>query len=343
MRLGKTKFIWHCARLSLPLGLVFDCVLTAPRHTLIALLAAAAFGLSVAGGVSCSDGPGPAPVSQPAAPSADTLALVEGLRLFEEGRYDLAREQLEVSARSSGSQIRAESYLYLNALEMELGNYDAARPWLEKYHAETVRLLRGAAEASARVAEQTARLRRRQDTLIVGVLVFVVLSVGAVIFFVRRRRELPGRAASLDDGSVARLDDGSVAGLDPEDRARWMAAAETFRRSAIYDEVTALASQKPGREARVLTAPRQDALDAELAAVFADFASHLRTVCPSLTSGDVKLCCLSLLPLSPFGRALCWGSTETNIVKQRKHTIKKKLCLDPVGRALFNFIFDARK
>jgi hypothetical protein len=56
--------------------------------------------------------------------------LVEGLRLFEEGRYELAREQFMVSAAATGTYIRAESYLYLNALEMELGNYDAARPWL---------------------------------------------------------------------------------------------------------------------------------------------------------------------------------------------------------------------
>jgi hypothetical protein len=83
-------------------------------------------------------------------------------------------------------------------------------------------------------------------------------------------------------------------------------------------------------------------LDGELAARFADFAATLREGWPTLTTGDVKLCCMSLLPLTPFARALCFGSTETNIIKQRKHTIKKKLAADTRGRALFDFIFEAR-
>lgn len=81
----------------------------------------------------------------------------------------------------------------------------------------------------------------------------------------------------------------------------------------------------------------------ELAETFSDFATTLRNTYPALTAGDVKMCCLSLLPLSPFGRALCYGSTETNIIKQRKHTIKKKLSADAPGHALFDLIFEARQ
>ncbi len=299
-------------------------------HILIALSAATVFGLLAAGGVSCGGRP-VAVVESP--PSPDTLALVEGLRLFEEGRYDLAREQLSVSALSASTYIRAESFLYLNALEMESGNYDTARPWLEKYHAETVRLLRSAAEASARAAEQAARLRRRNDILAAGMIVVVILIAGATVLLTRRRR--PEKKAHEGEGTPPAPE---ISGW-----GRWLDDAGRFQKTEIWDEIVALAAQKPGREARVLTLSRQEALDGELGEVFSDLAATLRADYPALTAGDVKLCCLSLLPLSSFGKALCWGSTETNIIKQRKHTIKKKLWGDERGRALFEFIFGERR
>lgn len=157
------------------------------RHTLYTLLAAAALWLPAVGGVSCADRKPTA--AETAAPSPDTLALVEGLRLFEEAEYDLAREQLTISARSGSAYIRAESFLYLNALETELGNYDAARPWLERYHAETRRLLFNAAEASARTARREAQLRRRNDAIATSMVVFALGIAGAAVFFRRRRRQ----------------------------------------------------------------------------------------------------------------------------------------------------------
>ncbi len=292
------------------------------RDTAIALLAAVTLGLLAAGGVSC--GRAANPVSE-AAPSPDTLALVEGLQLFERGDYDLAREQLRESARSESTWIRAESFLYLNALEMELGNYDAAGLHLNRYHAETMRLMRDSAE---RMARQTARLRRRQETIVIVGIVFAVLVVGGGVWLGRRRTRVPER-------EVVNID-------STREQKEWLVAAENFKHTPVWEEIAALAAQKPGREARVLTTVRQEVVDAELAGTFAGFADTLRAGWPALTGGDVKLCCLSLLPLSPFGRALCFGSTETNIIKQRKHTIKKKLGDDERGHAMFEFIFAVR-
>ncbi len=283
------------------------------------------------GGVCCSRGG----VVAPAQPSADTLALVEGLELFERGNYEGARVQLRESAKSESTWIRAESFLYLNALEMELGDYDAASLHLNRYHAETMRLMR---EASERMARQTARLRRRQEIIVVVGIVFAVVVIGGGVWSRRARR----RAGSVEGAAGAAGSPVAAHALREEDRALWMAAAEEFGRTEIWTEIAALAAQKPGREARVLTTARQEVLDAELAAAFAGFAEALREGWPALTGGDVKLCCLSLLPLSPFGRAICFGSTETNIVKQRKHTIKKKLAGDERSRAMFDFIFGPR-
>jgi hypothetical protein len=301
------------------------------RHILTSLLAAAALGLVAASGVSCR---GAEPFAPEPQPSPDTLALVAGLQFFEEEQYDLARDSLRVSARSGSTYIRAESFLYLNALEMELGNYEVARPWLERYHAETVRLLRSAAEASARAAEQAARDRRRNDTL--TMVAIVAMAVIVIVMLWRKKR-------SVTDSAVAPVEPASPEpAAAPAEWKNWLADAERFKQTPMWSEITALAAQKPGREARVMTLARQDALDEALDSAFGDFAEALRTAYPTLTAGDIKLCELSLLPLSSFGKALCYGSTETNIIKQRKHTIKKKLA-DPSGRALFTFIFAERQ
>ncbi|MDR1671387.1 MAG: hypothetical protein LBR57_02600 [Alistipes sp.] len=303
--------------------------------------------------------PPQAAAEMPTANRPDSLALVEGLRLFEEGDYEAARTQLLVSALSAGTYIRAESYLYLNALEMELANYDEARVWLEKYHAETLRLLRETADASLRFEAQAARLRRRHDLLVGGMVCIAALVVVATAVIIRRRRErdsspgdrriltrtetLAGAGTFAEAGTFT----GDHAGAKtetarPSGWEKWMAAADAFRQTHIWAEIVALAGQPTGREARVLTVARQRVLDDELAATFVDFVAILRARCPALTAGDVKLCCLSLAGLSAFGKALCYGSTETNIIKQRKHTIKRKLGAVPHGTELFAFIFDKR-
>ncbi len=166
-----------------------------------------------------------------------------------------------------------------------------------------------------------------------GVAVIGFVVIGAVLFFVRRERrpKETQNAASIPK---------AVSEHDISDWQRYLADAETFKQTDIWSELLSLAAQKPGREARVLSSARQEVLDGELARLFPDFSARLRSDYPALTAGDVKLCCLSLVPLSTFARALCFGSVESNIIKQRKHTIKKKLCTDARGRALFEFIFN---
>lgn len=264
-------------------------------------------------------------VSDGSTPSADSIALVDGLRMFEDGHYEQARDRLTISARSSSTNIRAESFLYLNALEMELGNYSAARLHLDRYHSETIRLLRAAAEASVHMERQAARLRR--DMMLGGAAILVIVVAGFAGVAIRRRKS----AAIPVEPPASRIV--STEFYDAEALAR----ADEFRSTEIWAELLELSAQKSGREARVLTLLRQNALDTALEEYFGGFANRLRAECESLTAGDVKFCCLSLLPLTAFGKALCFGSTETNIVKQRKHTIKKKL-----SPAIFDFVFVQR-
>ncbi len=292
----------------------------------------------------------------------DETALELGLELFHRDEFDPARKQLLVSARSRDAYIRAESFLYLNALETELGNYDTARAYLERYHAETMSLMRRATHAEQQMTERMARLDRRNN-LIIGGLVLVGLALIAVWLVVQRRRsDVTSRRKatehSTDFAEVLGSPHGGAGGAESgggtisqsllasdrnriENRQPYLDEAEVFRQTPIYAEIVELSNQKADRNARVLSLVRQDDLDGELERSFAQFRKFLREEYSALTAGDIKLACLSLVPLTSFGRALCWGSTETNIIKQRKHQIKKKLST-PSGRALFEFIFSLR-
>jgi hypothetical protein len=308
-----------------------------PKHILHTLLGAALFGLLASGCFSCDRKDSADRDAGFEILSADTLSLFEGRRLYDEGRYELAREQLMKSAGSTSIYIRTESFLYLNAIEMDLGNWDAARPWLERYHAEAVKLFRQTADVQRRITihtEQTERSIVSLRWIMAGIV--CALALLAVLAIRERRRRI-----SAAQNRAERTGQ-SAAPPDPAVWRRHLANAEMFMRTQIYAEIAGLALQTPDRSAKVLSHARQEVLDAELTETFAAFTAELRADYPSLTAGDVKLCCLSLSGLSSFGRALCFGSTETNIVKQRKHKIKQKLTADEGGRRLFDFIFTPR-
>jgi hypothetical protein len=307
------------------------------KQILHTLLGTALFGLLAAGCFSCDREDSTNRDAGFEILSADTLSLFEGRQLYGEGEYELARAQLMKSAGSTSTYIRAESFLYLNAIEMELRNWDAARPWLERYHAEAVKLFRQTADAQERITIHTELTERSIASLrwiMVGIVGALALLTVLAIREHRRRMSTAQNGAERTGRSA-----------DPPDPAvcqRHLANAEIFMRTPIYAEIAGLALQTPGKSAKVLNHARQEVLDAELAETFAEFTAELRAGYPSLTAGDVKLCCLSLSGLSSFGRALCFGSTETNIIKQRKHKIKQKLTADEGGRRLFDFIFAPR-
>ncbi len=268
---------------------------------LFALFAATVLGLSPANGNTLEDNSRGTVSSDTTGFSADTLALVDGKRLLDEERYDLARERLKESAQSDNIHIRIKALLYLNELEVELENYDAARVHLEEYHIEAMRLFHHVTDMQHEMTEQMATIDKRHRRLVSGVMCAAALIlVGAVLVVVMQRRRRV----------VAKL-----SATDISDWHRYKADVKAFEQTGIYAEIVDLALQSRGRGARVMPLARQEALDRELAVGFAHFAVRLQSEYPSLTAGDVKLCCLSLAGLSTWARALCFGSTETNIIK----------------------------
>jgi hypothetical protein len=308
------------------------------RRLLLALsilFAAAVLGLSSANGNAPESDLPTVALSDTIGLSADTLALIDGRRLLEQERYEVARQRLRESARSDNIYIRIRALLSLNELEMRLENYDAARLYLEEYHIEAMQLFHRAMEMQDEMSEQMAiidRCHRRLVNSITGTIAFI-LGGSVLLLMLQRRRRVISQAS---DRRVA---------TDISDWNRYKADAKAFKQTEIYVEIDTLAGQPRGRGARVLSLTKQETLDRELAVGFAHFAVRLQSEYPSLTAADVKLCCLSLCGLSSWGCALCFGSTETNIVKQRKHKMKHKIEVnadgktDPRGMALFDFIF----
>ncbi len=270
----------------------------------------------------------------------DTLVFLDGLQLFKQGEYDLAREQLLKSSESDNIYVKAESFLYLNALEMELERYDAARVYLEKYHAEAMKLYQKALEAENSILIHreemelsVKRLAKMHNAFVIGTIAAAVLA--AALFLVRLRRTRFAKTPAMPQES-------RPAPPHPDDYKRHLISAEIFKQNQVYAEITELARQKRSRDTKILNAARQGVLEEKLGEVFAEFISELKSTC-TLTDNDVKLCCLSLLPLSTFAKSICFGSVEANIVKQRKHQIKKKMGDTREGAALFEFIFASRQ
>ena len=269
-------------------------------------------------------------------PAADTTILVRGVELLRAERFDEAREDLIRSSQSDNPRIRAESFLYLNALEMQLENYDEALVYLKRYHTQALEFYEAA-------LHEGQRIKKRHNWLILGLMLVISVLVTGAVFFMHKKIALL-RKISAPAGTEKSTSDGPRY-TDISDWERYRVDAAKFRETAIYSEITELTGQPRGRGARVMSLVKQEALDRELAVGFAHFAVRLQSEYPSLTSGDVKLCCLSLAGLSHYAQALCFGSTETNIIRQRKYKIKRKMELDtngtpdPRGVALFEYIF----
>ncbi len=155
-----------------------------------ALFASAALGLSPANGNIPEGNSRGAVLSDTVGFSADTLALIDGRRLLDEERYDLARERLKESALSDNIHIRIKALLYLNQLEVELENYDVARVYLEEYHIEAMRLFHHMMDMQNEMTEQMTMIDRRHRRLVGGVTgAAALILVGAVLLFMLQRRQ----------------------------------------------------------------------------------------------------------------------------------------------------------
>ena len=114
---------------------------------------------------------------------------------------------------------------------------------------------------------------------------------------------------------------------------------EIFKRTKIFDHIMEinLEREEKGPDA-VLKNKEQEILKKEVNSIFETFIDDLRKNCESLTNEDLLFCCLSLLKLPNPTIGICFGSSNTDIIKQRKCRIKSKMSKTD-SSFLFNFMF----
>ena len=283
---------------------------------------------------------------------ADSLELLEGIASIKREDYEKARTYLLKSAESENITVRTESYLYLNYIETRLKNYEKALIYLEHYHKNAMSLFTMANDAQREALYQKQELnsilltmedqhKRRWvlsvalSIVLLGVfLLWIYLERKKVYFFFRKKnRELDRLTSDIQ----SKEDERSTISYHT-----YLLQADIFMQTPIYGEIKQLEKQQKSRECRVLTNSKQEQLQHELGRIFEFFQHDLNNLGANLTANDIKLCCLSLLPLSTYCKALCFGSTETGIIKQRKHYIKRKMKQESDSALLFDFIFSQR-
>lgn len=285
--------------------------------------------------------------------SQDSLSLRMGIDFIERKEYDSARVYLLRSAESAEIPIKTESYLYLNFIETRLQNYDVALLYLELYHKNAMLLFHRSLEIEDSIRNHKESIDHmvssldRHNRIRLHVVIFLsvmLLSVvflliylqykGLSIFSKRKKKELD----QLNETILSRKDVHQSLCYNA-----YLIQSEIFKETQIYKEIKVLEKQDRTRDVKVLTYEKQAQLQREFDRYFENFQRDLHGMDVKLSENDIKLCCLSLLPVSSFGKALCFGSTEINVIKQRKYYLKKKMTEDSDNKLLFDFIFSVRK
>lgn len=285
--------------------------------------------------------------------SRDSLYLRKGIEFIEKLDYDSAAIYLLKSANSDNIPIKTESYLYLNFIETRLQNYDIALNYLEQYHKNAMLLFHRSLEIEDSVRNHKENIdniiysisRQNKTRLYVVIFLCVILLTiillmiylqhkGLSVFSKRKKAELE----KLNSAILSKKDINQSLSYNT-----YLLQAEIFKQTTIYAEIKELEKQDKSKNIKVLTYEKQDHLQRELDTLFENFQKDLRCINTRLSQNDIKLCCLSLLPINSFGKALCFGSTEINVIKQRKYYIKKKMTEESDNTLLFDFIFSARK
>ena len=280
---------------------------------------------------------------------ADSINLEKGKIFIDHAEFSSARVYLLKSAASNSIRIKTESYFHLNSLEVRLKNYDTALIYLQKYHENALLIYQQALESELKIQEQHLEVKNIQQQsskkLLVAFLIstILLLLILRIIYLQRKKITIFSRHKRAELKKLDTLIESKKDEKKSVTYTAYLLQADIFMQTPIYKKIKQLENQnKTGNDILILTYEKQDHLQRELKRSFSNFINDLEKCGAKLTSNDIKLCCLSLLPLTALGKAVCFGACETNSIKQRKHYIKKKMTKESDNRSLFDFIFTSR-
>ena len=282
--------------------------------------------------------------------SPDFIPLQKGIYFLKENQLDSARRYFLESSISENVPIKVKSFFYLNFIEIHLGNYEQSIVYLEQYHNNAIIIYNQANEDKSNSKQQeelqkilsSIKHENKKISYYIGVLIISFIIVVCYLLYLQNKKEWiffkqkKEELKKLDATIHLKKEKSQTIGYN-----NFLIEADVFKKSPVYSDIKHLTSSK--KDTKVLTYAKQKQLETEIENIFPNFIQELKNSKSNLTSNDIKLCCLSLLPLTTLAKALCFGSTETNIIKQRKHIIKKKMTKESDNVPLFNFIFTFKK
>ncbi len=278
----------------------------------------------------------------------DSLYIAEAGRLINDSLYDEARILLQQAEKNENIRIKAAYYFQMTILEERLGNLEAAYANFVEYHNYTEAIFKEEHRALLRQEAKQARLH--YSLIIVFSLIFVTSFFVFYKLHQKKTKQQNEIQCLLDQYKNGEIELNQLDELIESKKCYsiqltflpYLIQADLFKETSLYTEIQTLGRQTKNTDARVLNYNKQEQLRTELQKFFPTFVSDLNTRASKLTEKDIQLCCLSLLPINNFTKALCFGSTDTNIIKQRKFQIRKKMLDDSYCQLLFEFIFDKR-
>ncbi len=279
---------------------------------------------------------------------SDSLNVVKAGQLIQSGQYDEAKVYLQQAAKSKNIRVKAAYYFQMTILEEKLENLEGAYANFVEYHNYTEEIFKEEQQLFLKQEDRKTLLNYLFISL--GVLAFVVCSVIFYLFHKKKAKEQKEFQSLLNQYKDGEIELNQLDKLIESKKSystqltfqAYLIQTELFKETSIYTEMQTLGKQTKSKDAKVFNYQKQEQLQIELQKYFSTFISDLKTYSSKLTEKDTLLCCLSLLPINTFTKALCLGSTDTNIVKQRKFQIRKKMPKDSFCQLFFEFIFEKR-
>lgn len=284
---------------------------------------------------------------------------------LSEGKFDSAKYYLEKSLLDTDLYQKRDSYRSLAYIEKELGHFENAFQYIEEYVNITNSLndeeeimqighLVYKHNAETQVKNEHVKAQRSIGiSIIVGIILcFVVIVIYQNRLNERKRLQLQYEQSSKDMDykqsvlqqniednrtMIAFLQQGqkdtkeeikqreqTIAQLKEEKlRLRnWL-----FEQGDIYKKVYAISQQTDieERKRKVLTTVEQDKLQQTIFGIYEEYVSYLKKEYPRLMEKDILLLCLQKTKLSSLTIALCFGSTNTQAINQRRSRLKDRM------------------
>lgn len=284
---------------------------------------------------------------------------------LSEGKFDSAKYYLEKSLLDTDLYQKRVSYGALAFLEKELGNFESAFNNLEEFVniADSLNDENKMMEVGRLVYKHNAEMQvenehvKAQRSIGVSVVVGIIICLLVILVYQNRLNERKRLQLQYEQSSKDMDYKQSVLQQNIEDNRTMIAFLQQgqkdtkeeikqreqtiaqlkeeklrlrnwlFEQSDIYKKVYAISQQTDIEEKKrkVLTTVEQDKLQQTIFGIYEEYVSYLKKEYPRLMEKDILLLCLQKTKLSSLTIALCFGSTNTQAINQRRSRLKDRM------------------